>query len=135
VQRLTVDEDGAMSIDQHLSDLRAIVSPTDRNGALDFENLRDSVVAAHIGANAPQPLGHVNAANLIRRRMDDADNAMRSIENANPQFPADRDRVEKIRRDATEAKRAYTQMLDVLKRACGARCCPNDPNEQPDPRF
>jgi hypothetical protein len=122
-------------MDQHFADLAAILPPTHDRDADDFSDLRDKTVRQHIGAAASQPLGHAAVMKEIRARMDEAQNRFDDFTSRMATGPAE----ERMRKDelerAAQRKRAYSEMLDVVKRACGAACSPDNPNDQPDPRF
>ena len=116
---------------QHLVDLDAIQVPSDANRASDFDDLRIRVVRPHIATAAAQQNGHRNAAREIRERMDAAQEALDQLVGHQPTTPAGIEARTRGVKHAEDDKRSYSQMLDVLKRACGTLCCPGDPLHAP----
>lgn len=119
-----------MQTNQSLADLDAIDPPTPANEAGSFSDLRTNTVRPHIQVAAPQKMMHKTIAREIRQRMDAAQNSLDFFASAPaPATPADKTIQESGLKDSNSQKRAYSQMLDVLKRACGVSCCPGEPLE------
>jgi hypothetical protein len=115
----------------HLADLDAISPPAEVNASSDFDDLRRNIVRNHIGAGVSQPMGHRDTARRIREAMDAAQTELDFYAARTASSPADVQLKARATSEAADRKRAYTQMLDTLKRACGRLCCPNEPIEHP----
>jgi len=114
---------------QYVAELAAIDAPRDANRASDFDDVRTNLLRPHLAQAVAQEKRHRDIAREIRQRID---SAQAMLERYADHVPTTLVGVQTRDSDvelAKDDKRSYSQMLGVLKRACGGLCCPGDSNE------
>src|SRR4051794_5369823 len=107
----------------------AIAPPAETASRAEFIDLRMNIVGRHVASGASQRERHREMAATLQKVVDASQALLDFYRDKRPATPHDRAIQARRLREAADSKRAYARLLDTLKRACGARCCPDDASE------
>jgi hypothetical protein len=117
----------------YLTEMESIAPPAETSSRTEFIDLCVNVVGRHVASGASQRGRHREMAATIQKVVDASQALLDFYGDRRPTTPHDRAVQARRIREAADSRRAYAQLLDTLKRACGALCCPDDASEHPDP--